>query len=135
MADEIQPNIQPPRPEAPVDSPIAQELMPRRFKNWIVSDRELNTLGFMTIGGTALSTFLGIFSGAALALGLTWKTVDIPYGKTYLVIVSGFISSLSLSIIVAFFFVLTVIKTFGDVKTIKAESIQEQRRRDLLKEV
>lgn len=108
--------------------------MPRRFKNWIVSDRELNTLGFLTAGGTALSAFFGVFCGAAIALGLTWRTVEIPPGKTYLVIVAGFLASAGLSLVVGVFFLLSVIKTLSDVRTIKEESSQEQRRRELLKE-
>ena len=113
------------------DSLIASDLMPRRFKNWIVSDRELNTLGLMSAGGTALSAFLGVFVGAAISLGLTLKTVEMPVDKTYVFMASGFLVSVCLSVVLGIFLVLTLIRTSRDVKAIKAESEQEQRRRDI----
>jgi hypothetical protein len=113
---------------------VSQEVMPRRFKHWIVADRELNTLGFMSALGTAAAVFLGIFVGAAISVGLTLKTVDIPVGKTYLFFAAGFLVSLVGSAMLLVLLVVSLVRTARDVETIKKESEQEQRRLELLKE-
>src|SRR5437016_13709514 len=67
-----------PRPE----SPVAHELMPRRFKDYIVSERELSSLGFLSALGGLLITFFGVAAGAAIALKITLNTVPIPDVQT-----------------------------------------------------
>jgi len=106
--------------------------MPRRFTYYIVSERELSTLGFVSALGTAVSAFLGIFVGAAISLGLTLKTVDIPAGKTYLFFVAAFMVSLGASVILLVLFVITVVRAFLDARSIKTESAQEQRTREFM---
>lgn len=108
--------------------------MPRSFKNFIVSERELDTLGYMSLWGTAASVFLGIFAGAALALGITLKTVNIPEGKLYLGFVAGFLVSVSLTVILLIVVLITCYRMSKDAGRIKEESEQEQRKRDLLRE-
>lgn len=124
--------IEPETPESRVTSPVAHDLMPRRFKNFIVSERELSTLGFMSAVGTLLTTFLGVFVGAAISLGITIKTVDMPADKTYFAFWAGFLVSFSLSVILLGISVLMCIRAARDVGRIKAESEQEKRQRELL---
>ena len=120
------------KPESRVQSPVAHDLMPRRFKDWIVSDRELSTIGFMSAIGGLLTTFLGICVGAAISLGVTLKTVDIPVGKTYMAMWAGFLVSAFLSVLLLIGTLLMFKRAANDVKYIKADSEQEKRKRDLL---
>jgi|SRR5947209_5189945 len=115
-----------------VDHPVAHDLMPRRFKDWIVSDRELSTIGFMSAIGGLLTTFLGICVGAAISLGLTLKTVDVPVGKTYMAIWAAFLVSVFLSVLLLIGTFLVFRRAAKDVRYIKEDSEQEKRRRDLL---
>ena len=113
-------------------SPIEQDLMPRRFKNYIVSERELSTIGFMSAVGGLLTTFLGIATGASISLGITLKTVDIPAGKTYLAMWAGFLVSLFASVLLLCLTIVMALRAANDVRDIKEQSEQEKRRRGLL---
>ena len=123
MADE---NIQPQRP----DSPIAFDLMPRRFKNYIVSERELHSLGFMSAAGSLFTALFGVAFGAALVLGITLNTVNVPAGKIYTAYWVGFLVSVISAVCFFGLSVMMFIRSFLDVRTIKRES--EQRQRELL---
>jgi hypothetical protein len=116
---------------APEQPPIAQELMPRRFRNWIVSDRELRTLGLIPVFGTLLVAAFGVTASAGVTLWITLETVSIAEPKTYS---TFFAVSIACGILSAVFLIgsaLTFYFAFRDVKNIKNESLQEQRRRDL----
>lgn len=114
------------------DSPITQEIMPRRFKNWIVSDRELNTLGFLSAIETVIIAFLGISAGAALSLWITLKTItieDVAIRANYF---AAFLVSIGFTVILLVVSVIILISTFKDVSRIKTESEQEKRRREMI---
>jgi hypothetical protein len=113
-------------------SPVSHEIMPRRFKTWIVSDRELNTIGFLSALDTVLVTALGIAAGAALTLGITLNTVDIPVVQTRSNYVAAFIVALGFTSLLFVFAAVSLIRKFLDVRKIKKESEQEKRRLDVL---
>lgn len=131
MEPEIQIAGQGIRLETP-ESPITQDLMPRRFRNWIVSDRELSSLGFLSAIQTMLITFFGIASGAALSLWITLKTVSIPDVGTHSNYFAAFLVATCFTIILGIASVIALVSTFFQVSKIKKESEQEQRRRSLL---
>ena len=124
--------IAPETPETPLTNPVAHDLMPRRFKNYIVSERELSTLGFMSAFGTLVVTFFGITGGAAVALWVTIKTVVITDPKTYAAFWAAFLVSLIFSVLLCGASVLLCVRSWRDVRNIKQESEQEKRARELL---
>ena len=115
-------------------SPVSHELMPRRFTTWILSDRELNTIGFLSAIGTVLVTALGIAAGAALSLGITLNTVSIPGVQTRANYVAAFIVALGFTSLLFVCATVSLTWTFLDVRKIKKESEQEKRRLGVLKE-
>lgn len=113
-------------------SHVATDLMPRRFKNYIVSERELSTLGFMNALGALMVAFFGVTAGAAIALWVTLKTVQIEDPNTNAAFWAAFLVSLIASVILLGVSILTCIRAAGDVSRIKEESEQEKRQRGLL---
>jgi predicted phage tail protein len=86
----------------------------------------------MSALGTLMTTFLGISVGAAIALGLTIKTVAIPDVYTYMAFWAGFLVSLGFSVILLGVSIWLCARAASDVNRIKAESEQEKRQRELL---
>lgn len=86
----------------------------------------------MSAIGGLLTTFLGIAVGAAMSLGITLKTVDIPVGKTYMALWAGFLVSTFASALLLCLTIVMVIRASHDVKDIKEQSEQEKRQRELL---
>lgn|SRR5579885_1382796 len=125
--------LSPETPETPVTSPVAHDLLPRRFKNYILSERELSTLGFMSAFGTLVVTFFGITGGAAVALWVTLKTVPIADPNTFAAFWAAFLVSLIFSILLGGASVLLCVMSWRDVRSIKLESEQEKRARELLR--
>lgn len=117
-------------PDSPLSSPISQALLPRKFKHYILSERELHSIGTMSAAGSLFTALFGIAIGAAVSLGITLKTVDIPLGKTYTAFWVAFIVSLFSSAVFGGLSILMCIRSFLDVRTIKRES--EERQRELL---
>lgn len=111
-------------------SHVATDLMPRRFKNYIVSERELSTLGFMSALGTLVVTFFGVTAGAAIALWVTLKTVSITDPTTNAAFWAAFLVSLIFAALLGGASVLMCIRAVGDVNRIKQESEQEKRRKE-----
>lgn len=109
---------------------VPNVVMPREFRSYIVSERELRSLGLTSAAGSLFTALLGIAIGAAISLGITLRTVDIPEGKTYTAFWVGFLMSLFASFAFLVLSAVMRIRSFLEVRTIKRES--EERRREML---
>jgi hypothetical protein len=114
-----------------LDVPNAHELMPRRFKDYIVSERELSSLGFLSAFGGLMITLFGVAAGALIALKITLNTVPIPDVQTHANYFAAYLISVGFTVICGAAAAISVGKTFFEVRRIRKDSEQEQRRRDL----
>src|SRR6266480_1071210 len=107
-----------PRPE----SPVAHELMPRRFKDYIVSERELSTLGFLSAFGGLMITLFGVAAGALIALKITLNTVPIPDVQTHANYFAAYLISIGFTVLCGGGASVSVGKTFLEVRRIRKDS-------------
>lgn len=113
------------------DSPNVHELMPRRFKDYIVSEKELSSLGFLSALGGLLITSFGVAGGAALTLKVTLSTVTIPDVQTHANYVAAYLVACGFTVLCGVGSAISLTFTFFDVRRIKKDSEQEKRRRAL----
>jgi hypothetical protein len=121
-----------PPPSIRFDFPNEHELMPRRFKDYIVSERELHTLGFLSNLGAFLLAFLGIAVGSALSIGMTLNREIITDRTTLAVYWGLFGASAFSSIVLLCVCSLMIYKSASEVRAIKENSEQEKRKREML---
>ena len=113
------------------DSPNVHELMPRRFKDYIVSEKELSSLGFLSALGGLLITAFGVAAGATVTLKITLNTVAIADVQTHANYVAAYLVAWGFTALCGVGSAISLIFTFFDVRRIKKDSEQEKRRRAL----
>jgi len=114
-----------------LDVPNAHELMPRRFKDYIVSERELSSLGFLSAFGGLLITLFGVAAGAAITLRTTLNTLAIPDPQTQAKYFAAYLVACGFTLLCGLGSAISLTFTFFDVRRIKKDSEQEKRRRVL----
>lgn len=114
-----------------LDAPNIHELMPRRFKDYIVSERELSSLGFLSALGGLLITAFGVAAGAMLTLKVTLSTVAIADVQTHANYVAAYLVAWGFTALCGIGSAISLTFTFFDVRRIRKDSEQEQRRRAL----
>lgn len=114
-----------------LDAPNAHELMPRRFKDYIVGEKELGSLGFLSALGGVLITLFGVAAGAAISLKITLSTVPIPDVQTHANYFAAYLVAIGFAIACGACAVVSLVYTFFDVRRIRKDSEQEKRRREL----
>ena len=97
-----------------------------------MSERELRTLGFLSATAGFLLAVFGVAAGAAIALGITLSTIDIPAGKTLMMYWGLFGASAFAAVVLLVVCIFMTIRSAGDVTAIKENSEQEKRRRDFV---
>jgi len=113
------------------ESPVAHELMPRRFKNYILSETELTFLGSLTTIATVLCTLFGVAAGAMITTKGTLDTLPISDVQTHANYYAAFLVSCGFTVVCGVCAAVVVAGTFSSVRRIKKHSEQEKQRRDL----
>lgn len=122
---------QPPHGLGRYEFPNVHELMPRDSKDYIVSERELDTLGFLSATGAFLLAFFGVAVGAAVSLGITLNREIITDNKTLAVYWGLFGASAFGSLVLLMVCGFMLYWSASDVRRIKENSEQAKRQREM----